>query len=134
MPEPTASTVASSTLAAVSTSIPMVTVFGVSLGLRTDVLIAGLLGALIGIILLNTVPGSTDTWPNLLRTTARRMVFSIASALTAGYLTPSMLLLANMPDALLLSVAFVIGGGAQQVLNFVIRRLAPSSVQQGGQP
>lgn len=134
MPEPTSSTVAAATLAAVSTSIPMVTIFGVSLGLRTDVLIAGLLGALIGIILLNTVPGSTDTWPNLVRTTLRRMMFAVASALTAGYLTPIMLLLANVPDALLLSVACAVGGGAQQVLNFVIRRLAPSAGQQGGQP
>lgn len=129
MPEPTSTTVAAATIAAVSGSIPMITIFGVSLGLRTDVLIAGLLGSLIGIILLNTVPGDTDTWPNLLRTTMRRMMFAIASAVTAGYLTPIVLLMANVPDALLLSGACAVGGGAQQVLNAVIRRLAPQ--QQG---
>ncbi len=126
MPEPTSTTaVAVTTMAAAGVSIPMLTLFGVPLGLRSDVLIAGLLGSLIGIILLNTVPGSTDTWPNLVRTTLRRMMFAMASAITAGYLTPIALFVANVPDALLLSGACAVGGGAQQVLNFVIRRLAP---------
>ena len=137
MPEPTSTTaVAVTTMAAAGVSIPMLTFFGVPLGLRSDVLIAGLLGSLIGIILLNTVPGSTDTWPNLVRTTLRRMMFAMASAITAGYLTPISLFVANVPDALLLSGACAVGGGAQQVLNFVIRRLAPpaNSPSQGGTP
>ncbi|MDP3652413.1 MAG: hypothetical protein Q8R67_12095 [Rhodoferax sp.] len=127
MPEPTSTTVAVATLAAAGASMPMLTLFGVPLGLRTDVLIAGLLGSLVGIILLNTVPGSTDTWLNLMRTTVRRMMVAMASAITAGYLTPLVLLLSNVPDSLLLSCACAVGGGAQQVLNFVIRRLAPPS-------
>lgn len=141
MPEPTSTTVAAATIAAVSTSIPMITIFGVSLGLRTDVLIAGLLGSLIGIILLNTVPGDTDSWSNLMRTTLRRMMVAVSSAITAGYLTPIVLLMANMPDAVLLGVACAVGGGAQQVLNAVIRRLAGpaanaqnSQNSQGGAP
>ncbi|OGB26185.1 MAG: hypothetical protein A3I66_00600 [Burkholderiales bacterium RIFCSPLOWO2_02_FULL_57_36] len=125
MPEPTSTTVAVATLAASGLTLPMLTLFGVPLGLRADVLIAGLLGSLVGIILLNTVPGDTDTWLHLMRTTVRRMMVAMASAITAGYLTPLVLLLSNVPDSLLLSCACAVGGGAQQVLNFVIRRLAP---------
>ena len=133
MPEPTSSTaVAAATLAAAGVSIPALTAFGVPLGLRADVLIAGLLGSLVGIILLNTVPGSTDTWLNLLRTTFRRMLVAMASAITAGYITPIALLLANVPEALLLSGACAVGAGAQQVLNFVVKRLAPSAPPQQG--
>lgn len=132
MPEPTSTTTAAvATLAAAGVSIPMITAFGVPLGLRADVLIAGLCGSLIGIILLNTVPGSTDTWINLVRTTFKRMAVAGASSLTAGYLTPLVLLMANVPDSLLLGGAFAVGGGAQQVLNFVIRRLAPPAQGQG---
>jgi drug/metabolite transporter (DMT)-like permease len=119
----------------------MVTAFGVPLGLRADVLVAGLLGSLIGIILLNTVPGSIDTWPELVRTTLRRMAVAGASAILAGYSTPVVLLISNIPDSLLLGVACVVGAGSQQVLNFLIRRFAPPAPvagqganQPGGQP
>lgn len=128
MPEPTSTTVAVATLAAASVSMPMLTLFGIPLGLRPDLLIAGFFGSLVAIILLNSVPGGDDTWPELIRTTLRRMFVAVASSLTAGYLTPLALLLASLPDPLLLSAAFGVGGGAQRVLVFVIARLstAPS--------
>ena len=108
-------TAAIATLAAAGASIPMVTAFGVPLGLRADLLIAGFAGSIVAITLLNSVPGSSDTWRELLRTTLRRMLVAIASSLTAGYLAPLAMLLASLPDPLVLGGAFAVGGGAQQV-------------------
>lgn len=127
MPEPT--TTAAVTFAAASVAVPTLSVAGVSLGLRPDLLIAGFSGALVAVILLNTVPSTGDTWQELLRTTGRRMAVACASALTAGYLSPLVLLLAALPDPVALGVAFGVGGGAQQVLRAVIARVSPGSVQ-----
>ncbi len=122
MAEPT-STAAIVTFAAASISVPMLTAFGVPLGLRADLLVAGFAGSLVSIVLLNSVPGYGDTWRQLIRSTIRRMLVCCASSLTAGYLTPLALLMANLPDPLVISAAFSVGGGAQQVLMFAIRRL-----------
>lgn len=122
MPEPTSSTVV--TLAAATATVPVLTAFGVPLGLRADVLIAGFAGSLVAIILLNTVPGGSDTWRDLVRTTLRRMFVTLASSLTAGYITPLTLLLISVPEALMLGSAFAVGAGAQQVLMGTIRRLS----------
>lgn len=130
MAEPTST--AALTLVAASLSVPMLTAFGVPLGLRADLLIAGFAGSLVAITLLNTVPAAGDTWRELWRTTLRRMAVAIASSLTAGYLTPLALLLASVPDPLVLGGAFAVGGGAQQVLMFTIRRF--SGQQQPGEP
>lgn len=124
MPEPTTTAMGVGTLAAAAVSTSALTAFGVPLGLHADLLIAGFAGSLVAIILLNTVPGSGDTWRELLRTTLRRMAVAFASSLTAGYLTPLAMLFAQLPEALLLGGAFAVGGGAQQVLMFVIKRLA----------
>lgn len=134
MPEPmSTTTVAVATLAAASVSMPMLTLFGVPLGLRADLLIAGFFGSLVAVILLNSVPGSTDTWTELMRTTLRRMFVAVASSLTAGYLTPSVLVMASLPDPLLLSAAFAVGGGAQKVLVFAISRASGNApAVQGG--
>ena len=129
MPEPTSSTAAAvATLTAAGISMPMLTLFGVPLGLRVDLMIAGFCGSLVAIILLNSVPGGADTWLELLRTTVRRMSVALASSITAGYLTPLSLLIANLPDALLLSAAFAVGGGAQRVLIGAIARLSGAPV------
>ena len=122
MAEPTTTTVAAATYAAATLSVPLISVFGVGLGLRADVLIAGFFGSLVAIILLNSVPSSGDTWQELLRTTFKRMFVALASSVTAGYLTPLALLLASLPDALLLSAAFGVGGGAQRVLLILIAK------------
>lgn len=124
MPEPTSTTVAAVTYAAAGLTVPALTAFGIPLGLRADMLIAGFSGAVVGLTLLNTVPSSGDTWRNLIDTTMRRMFFAVASSLTAGYLTPMALLLANLPDPLILGAAFSVGGGAQKVLMFAIQRLS----------
>ena len=118
-------------MVAATAAVPVLTAFGVPLGLRPDLLIAGFAGSLVAIVLLNTVPSLGDTWLALLRTTLRRMAVVMASSLTAGYLVPMALLLANLSDTALLSGAFAVGGGAQHVLAFAIRRL---SGQPGAAP
>lgn len=140
MPEPTTTAAGVLTVATATATSTMITAFGVSLGLRVDVLIAGFAGALVAIILLNAVPGSSDTWRELLRTTMRRMFVAFASSLTAGYLAPLALLAAQLPDSLLLGGAFAVGGGAQQVLVFAIKRIsgqvhpAPQAPGEGATP
>ena len=43
--------------------------------------------------------------------------------MTAGYLTPLSLLLANVPESLLLAGAFAVGAGAQGVLARAVMRM-----------
>ena len=80
MAEPT-STATAVTIASAAVSTHVLTAFGVPLGLRADVLLAGFLGSLIAIILLNTVPGSSDTTRDMVRLAFRRM--AVAWALLA---------------------------------------------------
>lgn len=129
MPEPVATTVA--TLVSATIIVPAITAFGIPLGLRADLMIAGFSGGLVSIILLATVPSSGDTWRALLNDTGRRMAVVFASSLTAGYLTPLAMLIANVPEPLLLGSAFVVGGGAQHVLAGLIRRFVPPSLPAG---
>lgn len=124
MPEPTTTAAGVVTVATAAATTSVITAFGVSLGLRVEVLVAGFAGALVAIILLNAVPGSSDTWRELLRTTVRRMFVAFASSLTAGYLAPLVLLLAQLPESAFLGSAFAVGAGAQQVLTFVIKRVS----------
>lgn len=125
MPEPT-STTAAATLITAPAAVSMLTAFGVNLGLRPDVLVAGFAGALVAIILLGSVPSEGDTWQHLMRTTIKRMFVSLASSLTAGYCTPVVMLAVSMPDPLLLGAAFGIGAGAQRVLRNAIDRVSPT--------
>ena len=127
MPEPTSTAVGLSTVAAAAVSTSALTAFGVPLGLRADLLVAGFFGSLVAIVLLNTVPGSTDTWMELVRTSVRRLGVAWASSITAGYMTPLLLLLANVPESLLLSMAFLAGAGAQRVLIWCMRRYWPDA-------
>lgn len=131
MPEP-ATSAASATLIAAGATVPVLTAFGVPLGLRPDVLIAGFSGSLVAITLLNTVPASEANLPGLAKATLRRVTVSFASSLTAGYLTPLAMLMSNFPEPLLLGAAFVVGGGAQQVLAGMIRRFTGESQPGNG--
>ncbi len=130
MPEPTTTAAAVATFAGAAVSTSALTAFGVPLGLHADVLLAGFFGSLVSIILLNTVPGGMDTWQQLVYTSARRLAVAWASSITAGYLTPLALLVANVPQALLLSMAFLVGAGAQRVLVAWLRRYWPEA-QEG---
>lgn len=135
MPVPEPISPAAATIAAATPAVTMLTALGVPLGLRPDVLVAGFAGALVAVVLLNTVPSSGDTWEHLLRTTLRRMAVTLASSLTAGYLTPMVMLLNAFPDALMLGAAFAIGGGAQRVLLAIMSRVAgPQPSNEGQQP
>ena len=123
MPEPTIPTAAGVTLATQAAAVPVLTVLGISLGLRPDILVAGFAGAVVAMALLNSVPSTGDTWQQLLRDSLRRMMVALASSATAGYLTPLTVLVANVPDSLLLGIAFVLGAGAQQMLLAWLKRL-----------
>ena len=131
MPEPTST--ATVTIATAAAAVPALTAFGVSLGLRPDLLVAGFSGGLVAIILLNTVPGTGDTWLNLLRTSLRRMCVACASAATAGYMTPLALVAANVPDSMLLSMAFLVGSGAQHTLVRLLRKFNGQQAGEGAQ-
>jgi len=131
MPEPTSTCAAGVTYAAAGVCVPMLSAFGVPLGLRADVLIAGFCGSLVAIILLNTVPASGDTWQHLIRTTAKRIFVALASSITAGYLTPLALLMWSLPDSMFLGAAFGVGGGAQRVLLQLIARFGTPAAKAG---
>lgn len=131
MPEPT-TTLGAATLAATGTALPAIVAFGVPLGLRVDVLVAGFFGSLVAIILLNTVPSSGDTWLELLRTTLRRMFVTLASSLTAGYLTPIVVEVMHMSVPMVVFLAFVVGAAAQKVLAASIRKME-GSIDTGSQ-
>ena len=119
MTEPVSGGVA--TLVMAAAAVPMLTAFGVPLGLRADVLLAGFLGALAAIALLNTVPSTGDTWRELLRTTLRRAFVAITSAFVAGYLAPAMIS-DSAALSTLLSAAFAVGAGAQGILKIAVER------------
>lgn len=122
LPEPSSTVAAAATqVALVAAAVPVLTAFGVPLGLRVDVLLAGLFGALAAIALLNSVPSSGDTWRELIRTTIKRTFVVIASSVTAGYLVPGMAPSGTSLSSMLL-VAFVVGAGAQKVLASAIER------------
>lgn len=130
MPEPASASASASFLAA-ATAVPVLTAFGIPLGLRPDILIAGFSGSLAAITLLNTVPALDGTLLSLLRATLRRMAVAGASSLTAGYLTPAVMMSLGTPDPLLLGSAFVVGGGAQYVLAAWIRKFSGQSPATG---
>lgn len=122
MAEPTTTAAAAATVAGAAVSTSALRAFGVPLGLHADVLLAGFFGSLVAMILLNTVPGTADTWRDLLRSSVRRLAVAWASSITAGYLTPLALLLANVPSSLLLSMAFLLGAAAQRALVAIMRK------------
>ncbi len=139
MPEPTST--AAATFGVSALAVPALTVFGVGLGLRADVLLAGCCGAVAAIGLLNSVPSTGDTWRELLRTSTKRLGVTLGSALMAGYTAPLLALFNGVPDYMLNAVAFVTGAGAPQLLPWLIDRLKgrasappPPPAATGGQP
>ncbi len=123
MAEPT--TTAAATVAGAAVSTSALTAFGMPLGLQADLLLAGFSGALVAIILLNTVPGGSDTWQEMLRLSVRRLAVAWASSITAGYLTPLAALISAVPPELLLSMAFLVGVGAQRALIVLMAKYWP---------
>ncbi len=133
MPEPTTTTAAAvATLSGGALAVPALSLLGMPLGLRADVLVAGFAGALAAIALLNSVPATGDTARALLETSCKRLFVATASSLTAGYLTPLILLWSGVPDSLLLGAAFAVGGGAQKAMAFVMRRFFGDEPPKGG--
>lgn len=128
MPDPNIPAAAAGQLVAAACSVCGVTLLGVPLGLRVDLLIAGFGGSVAAMALFNAVPVSWDTWQQLVRTSLQRMAVAVASSLVAGYVTPVIMLIADMPPAIVVGIGFVVGGGARQVLISMIKRIT------GGEP
>lgn len=105
---------------ATTVSVPMLTVAGISLGLHPGLLIAGAFGAFVGMVLLNTVPGEGKPWWYAV---LRRVLVMIASAVTAGYLTPVVMSLAAFNESLQMGTAFLVGGSAQWMMQAFLKRL-----------
>jgi hypothetical protein len=123
MIEPASSTASATyTLVMGATSVSALTAFGVPLGLRVDVLMAGFMGALVAIVLLNTVPSTGDTARELFKTTFRRAFVCLASAAVAGYLVPW--LLDDALQAKVTATSFIVGAGAQKILAYAIERFS----------
>ena len=119
MAEPT--TAAATSLALQTAAIPVLAIFGIPLGLRPDLLLAGFFGAVAAMTLLNSVPGSGDTFRDLLATSMRRIGVGIGSAVTAGYMVPLFVSMTDMKMlGLDLATAFVLGAGAQKILGAAI--------------
>lgn len=121
MPEPTSTTAVVATLATGALAVPMLTAFGVPLGLRADILLAGFSGSVAAMVLLNTVPRSGDTAWQLVKDTGRRIAVACVSALFAGYCTTS--LGGAVSDGSLQSLGFLAGAGAQTLLPMLIAKL-----------
>jgi hypothetical protein len=120
MPEPTSTAVA--TIAAQAAAVPVLTLFGMGLGLRADILLAGFAGAVAGITLLNSVPAVDDSLHELLRTSLKRVGVSVGSAVFAGYAAPLVGLINGIPSSMVLGVAFIAGAGAMKLLPRLIDR------------
>lgn len=136
MPDPT-TTAAAATLAAASVAAPTLTLLGVNLGLRPDLLALGFAGSIAAISLLNTVPQTGDTWRELVRTAFKRVGVAVGSALTAGAIAPWVALVVTMPEAALSGMAFIIGAGAQLLLRKAIAglgaKLDPTGADKSGE-
>jgi hypothetical protein len=124
MAEPTSTAIA--TILGSAAAVPVLTIAGISLGLRPDVLLAGFCGSIAAMALLNTVPPSGDTVRELFRTSMRRIGTAVGSAMFAGYAAPLLALINGLPIELLHSVAFVAGAGAQRLLAQMISRAKTS--------
>lgn len=124
MPEPVSTLHASVTLAAGAVAVPVLSVFGIPLGLRPDELLAAFAGSLAAIALLDTVPGSSDTLRELVRTSLKRVGVALSSAVTAGYLVPPAVTFFSVPGWLELSLCFVVGAGAQRLLRVAVDKAA----------
>lgn len=119
-------------MAAAAASTTAVTAWGIPLGLRADILVAGMFGGLAALIVLNTVPSTGDTWQELLKTTLRRMWVAVASSVSAGYLAPLATIMWTVPEPLQLCAAFVIGAFTQRALKKAGDKVFGPDKQEGG--
>jgi len=104
-------------------AVQILTIFGVSLGLRPDFLIAGMLGAVASIFLLNSVPLEGQGFGARLSNMFQRFFVVLSSAATAGYLSPLFAGLLSLNSDWGMATAFLVGAGARILLLASINRL-----------
>jgi hypothetical protein len=124
MAEPTTSA-AAATAVAVAAAVPPLMVWGISTGLRPDMLIAGFLGSIASMVMLNSVPSTGDTLAHMVRTSFKRMATAAASSATSGYVAPLALLPMGLSDGQILGAAFLVGVFAQRFLLFAGSKITP---------
>lgn len=104
-------------------AVQILTIFGVSLGLRPDFLVAGMLGAVASIFLLNSVPLEGAGVFARISNMVQRFFVVLSSSVTSGYLAPLMTaFVPSLSMELQLGSAFVIGAGARILLQRIIQR------------
>lgn len=117
--------------AGVGSAVQVLTIAGVSLGLRPDFLIAGMLGAVVSIFLLNSVPLVGDGFGARINNMAQRFGVVLCSAVTSGYLTPlvasTLTVITTVSEAWLLGLAFVVGAGARAFLQRILKHYTDAS-------
>lgn len=104
-------------------AVQILTIFGVSLGLRPDYLIVGMLGAMASIFLLNSVPLEREGFSARLSNMFQRFFVVVSSAVTAGYLAPLFVGLLRLETDWAMATAFIVGAGARMFLLGSINRL-----------
>lgn len=110
--------------------VQVVTFFFVAMGLRPDLLFAGMWGALASIWLLNNIPMEEKTWVGRLSQGLQRFVVTIISAVMAAYTAPMVSGVANVifgADGVTkaeLFTAFIVAAGARVFLQAFIKRYA----------
>ncbi len=119
MAEPNTSAVGV-TLAVSGAAVPVLSAFGVPLGISPDILIAGFAGSLAAMVLLNSVPArGYGVWAVVV-TTMRRVMVAIVSSLMAAYLARPVANEMSLALGWTLLMAFAVGAGAQPILEGVV--------------
>jgi len=119
MAEPNSSAVGV-TLAVSGAAVPVLSAFGVPLGISPDVLIAGFAGSLAAMVLLNSVPSRGTGVAAVVVTTLRRVMVAIVSSLMAAYLARPIAVDMSLSTGWSLLLAFAVGAGAQPILEGVV--------------
>lgn len=119
MAEPS-SPVVGVTLAVSGAAVPVLSAFGVPLGISPDVLIAGFAGSLASMVLLNSVPSGGSGLLAVVGTTVRRVMVAAVSSLMAAYVARPVTGALDLNHGWMLLTAFAVGAGAQPILETLV--------------
>lgn len=106
-----------------SVAIVGVTILGIPLGIRVDLLCAGFFGSLSAQVLLPPTRVELVGVINNLVHFCRKVFAALASCVTAAYLAPIIAIMIHMPETVLVAIAFLIGASANSVLTLLITKV-----------